>query len=84
MSKSKQLCVGCKDDFYNGKNPWGVKECWSYRSAKVVTRTQVGIWQNPPYEWRPQQTFDCHCPEHSTTWIKRDDVRISAKAKAPA
>lgn len=68
-------CVGCRDDFYNGKNDLGVPECWLLDSARPVTRTRVGIWQDPPYTWRPEQTLSCHHPE-GAVWIKPDDVRI--------
>ena len=25
---AKNPCLGCKDDFYNNKNSYGIKECW--------------------------------------------------------
>lgn len=34
-------CVGCRDDFYNDKNPLGVKRCWSLKSAKKVRREDL-------------------------------------------
>lgn len=35
--KAKKIqCQGCHDDFYNGKNPYGIKECWHFKDAKVV------------------------------------------------
>lgn len=36
-------CEGCEDDFYNGKNPYGVKECWLLSGAKLITRYQIGL-----------------------------------------
>ena len=29
MTKSEKLkhCVGCRDNFYNGNNPYGITEC---------------------------------------------------------
>jgi hypothetical protein len=45
MDKSK--CIGCRDDFYNGKNPLGVKECWMLKSAELVTRFRIGTWTRP-------------------------------------
>ena len=46
MTKADKLrmCVGCCENFYNGQNPYGVKECWSLRRAKVVTRYAIGTW----------------------------------------
>lgn len=38
----KENCAGCSEDFYNGKNDLGVQECWSFKSAEVVTLYQIG------------------------------------------
>lgn len=35
---TKDNCKGCRDDFYNGHNPLGVKECWLFKKAKLVAR----------------------------------------------
>lgn len=45
----KKHCSGCIDNFYNGNNPYGVKECWSLKDAKLVTRIAIGHWESPPY-----------------------------------
>ena len=37
----KSYCVGCRDDFYNGKNPYGIPECWSLKDARLVTRFRL-------------------------------------------
>ena len=39
----KKHCVGCIEDFYNGKNPPGVKECWMLKDAKVMARFSISI-----------------------------------------
>ena len=72
MSKSKSMCSGCYNDFYNHKEKNG---CWCYGNAKVVTRTLVGVWQNPPYKWIPQKTLSCHRPK-GQCWIEKNDCRI--------
>ena len=72
MDKSKQMCLGCRDEYYNQTRKEG---CWMYANAKIVTRTKVGIWQEPPYTWRPEKTFSCHSPSGSV-WLKRDDSRV--------
>lgn len=77
------LCHGCRNDFYNGKNDLGVKECWNLETATSVRRTMVGIWQNPPYKWDAQQTLSCHMPDGGTTWIKREDVRLIENGAQP-
>jgi len=40
----KRDCLGCTEDFYNDKNPLGVKECWLFKDAKVITRYRIGMW----------------------------------------
>ena len=40
-------CHGCHDDFYNDKNPMGVKKCWGLKSAKLITRYRIGTWTQP-------------------------------------
>lgn len=34
----KEMCAGCEDDFYNGHNPYGVKECWAFKTAVVCNK----------------------------------------------
>lgn len=41
MAKTKQMCRGCRDDFYNGQ---GAQECWLFKDAKVVKRWRIGWW----------------------------------------
>ena len=77
MTKRKDMCQGCRDNFYNGNNDLGVEECWCFRGVKVVTRTSVGTWQRPPYKWQPQKVLDCHSPD-GRHWLKRDDSRVEA------
>jgi hypothetical protein len=58
-AKSKQLCVGCRDNYYNGQ---GAAECWSYKTAKVVTRYMLGWWTAPtvPGAFTEVETLRCH------------------------
>jgi len=46
---TKAHCAGCRDDFYNGQNPYGVTECWSLKTAKLAKYLQISIDQPPPY-----------------------------------
>lgn len=32
---TKEMCHGCRDDFYNGE---GAKECWMFKKACVVNK----------------------------------------------
>ena len=45
----KKYCNGCRDNFYNGNNQFGIGECWNFKSAKVVWRIAIGHWEKPPY-----------------------------------
>lgn len=40
-------CGGCRDDFYNGHNPMGVKRCWLAKDGRMVTRYRIGWWTQP-------------------------------------
>lgn len=42
-------CKGCEQDFYNGNNPYGVKECWSRQDAKMGQFRLIPIDLPPPY-----------------------------------
>jgi hypothetical protein len=70
--KSKTMCRGCRDDFYNQAEKNG---CWCFEKATVVMKTKVGYWQSPPYRWEPEKTLSCHRPE-GCAWIDANDVRI--------
>lgn len=39
----KRHCVGCKDNFYNGNNDYGIAECWLLKSAKVISRFRIDM-----------------------------------------
>lgn len=74
MTKSKKMCSGCYDNFYN-LNDQG---CWSYDQAKIVERTFVGTWQEPPYKWEPIECLSCW---HAIgkAMIKSNDPRTIGK-----
>jgi len=58
MDKSK--CIGCEDDFYNGKNDLGVKECFRLSTAKVISLKQVSVSQVPPWTQKPGKFPSCY------------------------
>lgn len=47
--KSKQLCSGCEDNFYNGNNQYGIKECSHYESAEIVPCVIATTSEPPPF-----------------------------------
>jgi len=62
MSDKLPMCIGCRADFYNGKNDLGVTECWHLKTAKVVTRYRLGWWTSPDTSgsFTKIRTLDCH------------------------
>lgn len=58
--EKKKHCLGCEDDFYNGKNPYGIKECWLLDGAKLVMRKPVHIDQRPPWNQPAIERLSCY------------------------
>ena len=73
--KTKDMCQGCRDNYYNQPGNSTSGECWMYASAVIVERTSVGTWEPPPYKWRPQKVLLCH-HQDGLHWIKKNDPRI--------
>ena len=59
-NKSKSMCVGCENNFYNGNNSYGVKECWSFENAIIKIRKQVGLNDRPPWKWKGKKMLSCY------------------------
>ena len=59
MNVKLKHCRGCTDDFYNGSNPYGIKECWNLETATLVKRKEVHINQRPPWKQKPIQVLSC-------------------------
>ena len=55
----KKMCIGCRDNFYNGNNDLGVKECCSLQSAKLVLKRRVSTWERPPWTTEPELVLSC-------------------------
>ena len=62
MKKDKRFCVGCDDNFYNGNNPMGIKGCWSFKTARVVMKYQIGWWtpQDKKDNFKKVTTHSCY------------------------
>lgn len=59
--KSKGMCAGCRDNFYNGFNDLGVRQCWNFTGARVVSVRFVPMDMRPPWDGLPTQyALSCH------------------------
>lgn len=88
MTKSKKVCRGCRDNFYNGNNPLGVTECWCYADAKIKRRwwcdshTPMG----QPGAFVEVRTFGCYRRDGAVyvdnlPGVAVEPVRLSKGAK---
>jgi len=48
-----ELCAGCENNFYNGNNQLGVKQCWSLPKASIVHKKKISINDVPPWKTQP-------------------------------
>jgi hypothetical protein len=63
--KTKSMCSGCHENFYNGHNDYGIKECWSFKSARVVKKKLVHKDHVPPWDHAAVTTLSCYRkPDH--------------------
>lgn len=60
--KSKSMCSGCRDDYYNRPGNSTTGECWCYAKAKVVRRWRIHWWTAPtvPQAYTEVETLACH------------------------
>ena len=59
MGDVRDMCRGCRNNFYNGNNELGVKECWSFKDAKIEMRKEVSINQVPPWNQKARKFLSC-------------------------
>lgn len=71
---TKAHCEGCENNFYNGNNPLGVKECWSYPSAKLMRRKEVHVDQIPPWTQEAKVLPSCYT-RRRFVYVKPDQDR---------
>ncbi len=69
----KQNCECCRNDFYNGNNGLGVKECFSFKNAKIVWRILIGVWENPPYKKKMIRVPNCYHKDGSV-YIEKESL----------
>ncbi len=58
--KDTKHCHGCRQNFYNGNNDLGVTQCWSLKSAKLIKRKEVPLWQTPPWTQKARTLPSCY------------------------
>lgn len=57
--KKRKYCIKCTENFYNGNNPYGIKECWYLSNAKVVQQKIVPLDQSPPWKQKASRVLSC-------------------------
>jgi len=56
----KENCLGCYNDDYN-RGLGGAKECFSFKTAKLVTKIAIHINQMPPFDKKSgKKTPSCY------------------------
>ena len=79
--KTCENCSGCRNDFYNDKNPYGVKRCWSLDKAKMVTRFKLSVhtpmWFREAY--KKVRVPNCY---HSQGYVYCKEIQASARTRA--
>ena len=53
-------CQGCEDNFYNGNNPYGIAECWSVKTARIVSGKMLSVDQPWPDKWLQTAPKESH------------------------
>lgn len=59
-TEKRKHCIGCEQNFYNGNNHYGVKECWNIEDSKMVSKKKVYMDQRPPWTQPPMQVLSCY------------------------
>jgi hypothetical protein len=80
MEKTKAMCRGCTDDFYNHRS--NSEGCWHFKTAKIVTRYRIGTWTLPgsPGAFTEVKVLSCrseqgeHFYERLPDFVKMEDV----------
>ncbi len=81
-------CSGCRDDFYNRKNPLGVSRCWFAKTGRMVKRYATGTWTMPASkgaftEVRVPSCYNrtgTHYTDRLPHFVKAEDVIRSKRA----
>ena len=79
--KTSQHCTGCRNNFYNGNNPYGISQCWSLAKAKLVTRWKLGmnVPMNIKEAYYKVRVPDCY---HETGYVHCKEIPSYAQSRA--
>lgn len=68
---NKKNCVGCRNNFYNGNNDIGVKQCWQLETAKMVMRYSISWWtpMNEKDGYTKVRVPDCYHQPGQTAYV---------------
>jgi len=55
----KKHCSGCYNNDYN-HGLGGAKECWHFKTAKIIWRKEVHIDQVPPWNQKAKRLPNCY------------------------
>ena len=72
-------CKGCEDNFYNGENALGVKECWHLKSAHLENRVIVPSDAPPPWNMPSERLPNCY-RKHGCVVISEEQRRRNNEA----
>lgn len=72
--KRHKYCSGCRDNFYNDNNPFGIKECLCFKNAKVVWKKRVHMNQRPPWDQKAIRVLDCR-HENCYVFVGAEQIR---------
>lgn len=77
--KAKKYCVGCDNNYYNGNNNVGIKECWGYRSTKVVTVYRIGWWipQDRRENFVKVKTHNCYTERGKNAFYDKLPIHLT-------
>jgi len=81
MGKDKHFCIGCDDNFYNSNNTIGVKECWHFKDAKVMSKYRVGWWtpQDKKENFQKVTTLSCYTQSGSFAYYNELPSHLSGQ-----
>lgn len=74
----RKHCHGCRDDFYNGNNPMGVKACWGLKTATRIRRVRVNVDKRPPWTAKSEWLPSCYNEDRFVFFKVGDPILMAA------